>query len=59
MVDKDDFIRFVDKRLTKKNDNILYSGNVQFETIIQPINGKRSILYKLIVIHRGVSKYYH
>ena len=37
MVHKDDFIRFVDKRITKNNDKILYSGNVQFEAIIQPV----------------------
>ena len=58
MAHKNDFIRFVDKRITKNNDNILYSGNVQFETIIKPVNGNRSILYKLIVNHLGVSKYY-
>ena len=54
MVHKDDFIRFVDKRITKNNDKILYSGNVQFEAIIQPVYGNRSILYKLIVSHLGV-----
>ena len=58
MAHKNDFIRFVDKRITKNNDNILYSGNVQFETIIKPVNGNRSILYKLLVNHLGVSKYY-
>ena len=55
MVHKAGFIRFVDKRITKNNDNILYSGNVQFETTIQPIYENRSILYKLIVNHLGVS----
>ena len=59
MVQNDDFIRFVEKRTTKNNDNVLYSGNVQFETIIQPVNGNRSILYKFIVNDLGVSKYYH
>ena len=59
MVHKAGFIRFVDKRITKNNDNILYSGNVQFETTIQPIYENRSILYKLIVNHLGVSKYCH
>ena len=43
MVHKDDFIWFVDKRISKNNDNILYSSNVQFETIIQTVYGKRSI----------------
>ena len=59
MVHKDDFIWFVDKRISKNNDNILYSSNVQFEAIIQTVYGNRSILYKLIVNHLGVSKYYH
>ena len=59
MVHKAGFIRFVDKRITKNNDNILYSGNVQFQTTIQPIYENRSILHKLIVNHLGVSKYYH
>ena len=59
MVQNDDFIRFVEKRTTKNNDNVLYSGNVQFETIIQPVNGNRSILYKFIVNDLGISKYYH
>ena len=26
MAHKNDFIRFVDKRITKNNDNILYTG---------------------------------
>ena len=59
MVHKHDFIRFVDKRITKNNDNILYSSNVQFEAIIQPVYGNRSILYKPLVNHIRVSKYYH
>ena len=59
MAHEDDFIRFVDKRITKNNDNILYSSNVQFETIIQPVYGNRSILYKPLVNHIRVSKYYH
>ena len=59
MVHEHDFIRFVDKRITKNNDNILYSSNVQFETIIQPVYRNRSILYKPIVNHIRVSKYYH
>ena len=45
MVHKDDFIWFVDKRISKNNDNILYSSNVQFETIIQTLYGKWSIQY--------------
>ena len=59
MVHKYDFIRFVGKRKNKSNDNILCSSNVQFQTIIQQIYGNRSILYKLIVNHLRVSKYYH
>ena len=59
MVHKDNFTRFVDKRITKSNDNILYSSNIQSETIIQPRYGDRSVLYKLIVSNLGVSKYYH
>ena len=59
MVQNDDFIRFVEQRITKNNDNVLCSGNVQFEAIIQPVNGNRSILYKYIVKDLGVSKYYH
>ena len=58
MTHKNDFIRFVDKRITKNNDNILYTGNGQFEPIIKPVNGNRSNLYKLVVNHLGVSKYY-
>ena len=59
MVHKDNFTKFVDKRITKSNDNILYSSNIQFETIMQPRYGDRSILYKLIVNHSAVSTYYH
>ena len=53
MVQNDDFIRFVEQRITKNNDNVLCSGNVQFEAIIQPVNGNRSILYKYIVKDLG------
>ena len=59
MVHEYHFIRFVGKRIDKNNDNILCSSNVQFQTIIQPIHGNRSILYKLIVNHLRVSKFYH
>ena len=59
MVNEYHFIRFVGKRINKNNDNILCSSNVQFQAIIQPIHGNRSILYKFIVNHLRVSKFYH
>ena len=59
LVHKDDFIRFVDKKFNKKGNGVLYSGNVQFETIIQPVFGNRSILYKSIVNYLGIPRYYH
>ena len=59
LVHKDDFIRFVDKKFNKKGNGVLYSGNVQFETIIQPVFGNRSILYKSIVNYLGVPRYCH
>ena len=56
---KNDFIWFVDKKFNKKGNGVLYSGNVQFKTIIQPVFGNRSILYKSIVNYLGVPRYYH
>ena len=58
LVRKDDFIRFVDKRFNRKCNRVLYNGNIQFETIIQPLFGNRSILYKSIVNYLGVPWYY-
>ena len=34
LVQKDDFIRFIDKKLNTKDNVVLYAGNVQFETVI-------------------------
>ena len=34
LVQKDDFIGFIDKKLNTKDNVILYTGNVQFETVI-------------------------
>ena len=34
LVQKDDFIGFIDKKLNKKDNVALYTGNVQFETVI-------------------------
>ena len=59
LVHKDNFIRFVDKRINRKGTGVLYSGNVQFESIIQPVFGNRSILHKSIVNYLGVPRYYH
>ena len=56
---KDDFIRFVHKKFNKKGNGVLYSGNVQFKTIIQPVFRNRSILYKSIVNYLGIPRYYH
>ena len=38
---------------------VLYTGNIQFETVIQPLFGNKSYLYKSIVKYLGVPKYYH
>ena len=59
LVHKDNFIRFADKRINRKGTGVLYSGNVQFESIIQPVFGNRSILHKSIVNYLGVPRYYH
>ena len=59
LVHKDNFIRFVDKRINRKGTGVLYSGNVQFESIIQPVFGNISILHKSIVNYLGVPRYYH
>ena len=34
LVQKDDFIGFIDKKLNTKDNVVLYTGNVQFETVI-------------------------
>ena len=59
LVHKDNFIRFVDKRINRKGTGVLYSGNVQFESIMQPVFGNISILHKSIVNYLGVPRYYH
>ena len=59
LVHKDNFIRFADKRINRKGTGVLYSGNVQFESIIQPVFGNISILHKSIVNYLGVPRYYH
>ena len=58
LVQKDNFIGFIDKKLNKKDNVALYTGNVQFETVIQPLFGNRSYLYQPIVNNLGVPKYY-
>ena len=59
LVHEDDFTRFVDKKTAKDNYNVLYSGIVQLDTVIQPIYGDRNVLYSSIVSYLGVSKYYY
>ena len=56
---KEDFIRFVDKKLNTKINAVLYTGNVKFETIIQPLFWNRSYLYKSILKYLEVPKHYH
>ena len=34
LVQKDDFIGFIDKKLNTKDNVVLYTGNIQFETVI-------------------------
>ena len=59
LVHKNNFIRFVDKKLNTKGNAVLCTGNVQFETIIQPLFENRSYLFKSMVNYLGVPKYYH
>ena len=54
LVHEDDFTRFVDKKTAKDNYNVLYSGIVQLDTVIQPIYGDRNVLYSSIVSYLGV-----
>ena len=56
--DRDNFLRFIDPRITKDNYNTLYTKNVQFDTIIQPVYGDKNLIYRSIVNYLGVSKYY-
>ena len=57
--DRDKYLRFVDQRITKDNYNTLYGKIVQFDTILQPVFGNNTTLYRSIVNSLGVSKYYH
>ena len=55
---RDKFLRFIDIRITKDNHNTLYTKNVQFDTIIQPVYSDNNLIYRPIVNYLGVSKYY-
>ena len=57
--ERDKFLRLIDTRITKDNYNTLYTKNVQFDTIIEPVYGDSNLIYRSIVKYLGVSKYYH
>ena len=57
--DRDKFLKFIDTRITKDNYNKLYTKNVQFDIITQPVYSNSNLIYRSIVTYLGVSKYYH
>ena len=57
--DKDNFLKFVDTRITKDQNNSLYTKNLQFYTVLQPVFGNITRLFMFLVSYLGVSKYYH
>ena len=51
--DRDKFLRFIDTRITKDNYDTLYTKNIQFETIMQPVYGDNNLIYRSIVNYLG------